>query len=124
MNLQSEISALTHIGVERNIEGRRIAFAYGYGGLDEAQRDYLFEIVIKDGELVATVDRYTAGGVPPIGFDVDAWEAAQLHLTAPIERHSFRELARCARAILAGRNVTLAGGAVLQGIQHPSRGTA
>lgn len=118
MDIQREISALARIGIERNIEGQRIAFAYGYGGLDEAQRDYLFEIVIRDGELVATVDRYIAAGVPPIAFDVDAWEAAQLHLTAPIERRSFRELARCARAILAGRSIALAGGAVLQGIKR------
>lgn len=100
--LDQELAALGNIGVERDIHGSRIARAFGYAALDDEQRDFLFEIGRDGQKLHATVDFYMARGVPPEGFDVDAWEASKLHLEAPATRASFREMSRICRALLHG----------------------
>lgn len=106
IQLDQELAALHRIGAEPDCEGGRIAYAFGYAALDDEQRDFLFDITIdSDRKLHATIDFYTARGVPVGGFDVDAWEASKLHLEAPATRESFRETSRVCRALLNGRAV-------------------
>ena len=122
MNL--EISALHRIGAERNIDGERITYAYGYGNdlLADEQRESLFEIVIDGDHLLATVDCHSAAGRPVITCDeADAWEAAKLYLTAPVTRYDFQELARVARCLIAGRDIRLPDGRVLSGIRPKAK---
>lgn len=106
--LDQEIRALRKLGAERNIHGGRIAYAFGYAAIDDERRDFLFQIS-RDGQgLHATIDFYTARGVPAVGFDVDAWEASKLHVTdIPATRADFIELSRFCRALLPRRPVNV-----------------
>lgn len=106
-SVYSEISALKKIG-EHTLRGERCPFAFGYANLDDEPRDFLFEIEREGDRLVAVIDLYTARGIPPTGFDADAWEASKLFLEAPISKESFCELARAARAMLNGRRLNFA----------------
>lgn len=103
-----EIAALKKIG-EHTMRGERCPFAFGYASLDDEQRNFLFEIEREGDRLVATIDLYTARGIPPAGFDVDAWEASKLFLESPVSKASFCEIARAARALLNGRRLNFLG---------------
>ncbi len=116
MMLSAEIAALCRIGKEPNFYGNRIASTYGCDQ-DELQptptADYHFEIMLDGAELVCSIDVYSAlGGLgfPPGEFDVDAWEAAKIHLRGSANRANYSSLASAARAILRGYRVVLPDG--------------
>lgn len=116
MMLSAETSALRRIGKEPDFYGNRIAYAYGCDQ-DELQPNpsahYNFEIMLDGAELVCSIDVYSALGglgLPSGEFDVDAWNAALIHLRGSANRANYSSLASVARAILRGYRVVLPDG--------------
>ena len=113
--LSAEIAALRRIGPPADFDGGRMAFAFGCC-LDDpmpAGRDYHFDVELDGGELVCTIDVYSAIGYQPAKFDVDAWEAKNIRLHAPVTRDAYRSLQSAARAILKGLRVVLPDGEMI-----------
>ena len=115
MMLSAEIAALRRIGLASDFDGRRIAYAYGcdLDGLLQDTACYDFEMMFDGAELACTIDVYSAlrsQNGSPGEFDVDAWEAAKIHLRGAPTRENYRALQSTARAVLKGYRVVLPGG--------------
>ncbi len=105
-HVASEIGALWMLAT-RNIHGDTISYAFGNKTPEHQLRgeagyqDYLFDIELDKsaGELRMCADIYSASLPAGAAWNVDAWEAQRVIMTAPADRAGFKALARAGRAM-------------------------